>query len=490
MVRLVSLVGLFALTAGLWALYALSGDYRVFGGVSTAQVLLWVAWVATALFLVLTIGRLVMAVASALLDRDTTGLQRGIIYAVVAFVVVSVILAALGTNATALLTTSFIATAIVGLATQSTVGGLVAGSTLQLDRVLRVGDVIILDQQPIEVMSMSWRSIVGHKRDGAVVIIPNARIADGQIDVIRGDQPARAEIIITAALAEPPHRVGQVLVEAIHDIPGVDPAHPVQFAPAEYRYGEGSVGYRVNYWVRRPHDLVSAQAMLMSRLWYVFQRENIPWMGQPGAAPAPNPGALWKTEAFKGVRLDQLAALPDVGLQPVVLAPGLSPDLMGRTIAACGPALCYADGERIMRPHRITDFSLFLLVEGEVREVSGTPWHDGAAHERHTVLSSRNMAIERIVSHLARAIGPYAETAVREAAAIDPRPGAVRTAVAAEIEDAQAREVFLRGVPIEDEACFQSGLVFGLQDGAYHRSSSPPMRAVRFAVVVPITLSS
>jgi small-conductance mechanosensitive channel len=491
MVRTVSLAGLCALVAGAWALYALSSDYRVFGGVSTANVLLWAAWTATALLLVLTIGRLVVGVTVALLDSDATGLQRGIIYAVVAFVVVSGILAALGTNATALLTTSFIATAIIGLATQSTVGGLVAGSTLQLDRALRVGDVMLINNEPIEIMSMSWRAIIGRKHDGAVAIIPNARIADGQIDVIRADHAARVEITVSAAIAETPHRVGQALIEAIHDLPGVEASRPMHVDPFEYRPGEGAVGYRVGYWVRRPQDIVRTRAILTARIWYLFQREDIPWLGQPGVPPAPNLFAFPQAAAFKGVRLDRIAGVTSAGIASVVLAPDLTDDLLQKTVAACGPPLCYADGERIMRPHRVTDFALFLLAEGEVRAVSET-WHDGAheeSDERHTRLSSRSVAIDRIASHLARAIGPYADIAVREAAARDPRPAAVKTEVVAEIEDARAREAFLRDVQVDDEACYEAGLVFGLQGGAYNRISAPPLRAVGRAVIVPIALA-
>ena len=43
---------------------------------------------------------------------------------------------------------------------------------------------------------------------------------------------------------------------------------------------------------------------------------------------------------------------------------------------------------------------------------------------------------------------------------------------------------------VDDEACYQPGLVFGLQDAAYRRVSSPPMRAVGRAVIVPIALDN
>jgi len=238
---------------------------------------------------------------------------------------------------------------------------------------------------------------------------------------------------------------------------------------------------------------VRTRTILLSRIWYIHQREDIPWFGQPGAPHAPNLFALPETQAFVGLRLDQLPGLKGIGLQSIVLAGGLGGDLMGKTVAACGPPLCYTDDERIVMPRRVGDFSLFLLADGEVRDVSGTHWRDGAydmSSAPQTRLSSRNLAIERITSHLARAIGPYAEVAVREAAAVDPGPAAVKAAVAAEIEDAQAREAFLRGVQVDDEACYQPGLVFGLQDGAYRRISSPPMRTVGRAVIVPIALES
>lgn len=488
MVRYAAIIGLAALTAGLWALYGLSGDYRVFGGVSTANVLIWVAWLATALLLIVVLARLVVGVGFALFDRDATGLQRGIVYAVITFVVVSLILGNLGMNVTAILTTSVLATAVVGLAMQPTLGGLIAGSALQLDRVLHVGDVILLNQERIEVIALTWRSVVGRKHGGALVVIPNARVSDTPMEIVRGDQASYAEISVPALGTVAPHRVSDALSEAIDDLPFVDPARPVEIAPREYQAIDGFIHHRVGFWVRHSQDVGEAQRMLMSRAWYAFQREDIPWRAHANLAPPESPAP--DTEPFKGKRLDQLGDLRGTELQSIVLARGLAADLTGRTIAECGPPLYYADGERILRPHRARSYSLFLLAEGEVREASGAAWRDGAhGTERSAMLASRGMAIERITSHLARRIGPYAETAVREAAAVDPNPLAVRTAVAAEIEDAPAREIFLRSLHLDDEVTHKAGLVFGLQSGAYRRVSSPPLRAVRRAIVIPIVLS-
>ena len=111
MARYAALMGLAALVAGLWAFYGLAGDYRVFGGMSTANAVLWAAWLATAMLLVFGIGHLVFGVGFTLLDREATGLQRGIIYGVLTFVVVSIILGSLGMNISAILTTSVVATA-------------------------------------------------------------------------------------------------------------------------------------------------------------------------------------------------------------------------------------------------------------------------------------------------------------------------------------------------------------------------------------------
>jgi small-conductance mechanosensitive channel len=489
MVRFAGITALAVLVAGIWALYALAGDYRVFGGVSTANAMLWVAWLATALLLVFTIGRLIVGVGFTFLDREATGLQRGIIYAVITFIVVSVILGGLGMNVTAILTTSVLATAVVGLAMQPTLGGLIAGSALQLDRVLHVGDVILLGGERIEVVSLTWRSVVGRKHGGTTVVIPNARVADTQIDIIRGDQPARVEFTVPASVSVPPHRVSEGLSEAIYDLPHVDPAHAVEIAPTDFQVGYGYTNYRVEYWVRRNRDVGPTRSAFLSRVWYVFQREDILWRDMPQGAGPDHPPRLPATEPLKGARLDRLAErVPGLA---AALGAGLAGEFLRRVIAEAGPVLCYTDSELILLPRRVRPYAHFLLIDGRLREAAGT-WHEAslAGPGSPAAYSGRRMAVERIASQLARRIGPYAEHAVREAAAVDPDPVAVGAAVANEIEDAQERAGFLHSLHLDADDTHKPGFVFGLQRGAYSRVSSPALRAVGRAVIVPVVLES
>jgi small-conductance mechanosensitive channel len=491
MIRFAGIIALAVLVAALWALYALAADYRVFGGISTANAMLWVASLATALLLVFAIGRLIVGVGFTFLEREATGLQRGIVYAVITFVVVSVILSGLGMNVTAILTTSVLATAVVGLAMQPTLGGLIAGSALQLDRVLHVGDVILLNQERIEVTALTWRSVVGRKHGGTAVVIPNARVADTQIEIVRAGQPARVELIVPASVSVPPHRVAESLTDTIYDLPQVDAAHPVEIAPADFQVGFGFTNYRVEYWVRRNSDVGPARAAFMSRVWYVFQREGILWRDMPQGAGPDRAPQVPSTDQLKGARLDRLAErIP--GLRALSIAGALAGDLARRTIAEAGPALCYTDAELILLPRRLRDFSLFLLIDGRLREAAG--WRDGAAPDapgaRRAAHAGRRMAVERIATHLARRIGPYAEHAVREAAAVDPDPAAVGAAVASEIEDADERAGFLRSLHVDADETLTPGTIFGLQGGAYRRVSSPALRAVGGAVIVPIALEN
>ena len=492
--RITAPMSLIASALALWALYWAGADYSVFGGISTSKVLLWTAWLVTALVLVVVIGRLLFVVGFSLLDREATGLQRGMIYAVLTFVIVSAILGSLGMNIGAILTTSVVATAIVGLAIQPTLGSLIAGSALQLDRVLRVGDILLRNDERIEVLALQWRSIVGRKHGSRIVVIPNSRLFESEVDILRADQPARTEATVPVPLTVPPDRISDVLSEAVYDLPYIDPALPVQVQNTRYRPAEGCVECRIRFWVRHVHDLPLARTLLLSRVWYVFQRAEIPWPVSVHFSPAIGPLRVPVVDEFRGMALDQLVqALSG----PLVAAQNLPADSMRGVISECGRPLCYGDGERLALPSETKEFSLFLLAEGQASESPlQAAWHTEEALKlqpglRRTIGVSHTMQVEAIASHLARYIGPYAELAVKHAAASHADPTAIREAVALEIDDLHERKAFLHTFKMEPTGKFGPGFVFTVQSSpGFGRVSTPFLRALGRATVVPIKLET
>ena len=118
-------------------------------------------------------------------------------------------------------------TAIIGLALQPTLGGLIAGFTLHVDRVLRVGDAIMQDGEPMIVTSIGWRSISGTKADGGRVVLSNSRIVDGTITILPRATSIRTSVMIAAPIAVDPQRVEKIIGAVVTDLAMVDAAQPV-----------------------------------------------------------------------------------------------------------------------------------------------------------------------------------------------------------------------------------------------------------------------
>ncbi|MFC7610288.1 mechanosensitive ion channel domain-containing protein [Teichococcus aestuarii] len=181
-------------SAGLWLLSWLAEDHLLLGHGPVQAGLRIGATLGTALLVVMAGGRAVLGLGlSAGLGLEPTGLQRAIAYSVLTFAASAVVLASFGFDITAVLTTSAILTAAVGLALQPTLGSLISGVALHMDRVLHVGDTIVLDGRKVEIVRLDWRTAIGRRRDGTTIVIPNARICNDTMVVYPAGQPVRQD---------------------------------------------------------------------------------------------------------------------------------------------------------------------------------------------------------------------------------------------------------------------------------------------------------
>src|SRR5579859_2370179 len=264
------------ITILLWLFFAGTARDPLFGTANARLAVEAAAVIATSCLFVTGAGGLILRLAaSGETGAAATGLQRVLIYALLSFVAAFAALRYFDFDLGAMLTTSAIVSAAIGFAMQSTLGSMIAGIALNIDRMPRVGDGILLDGQLIRIESLSWRRVGGRRENGGLVIIPNARLADNTLEILPHDAPVRAEIFFQAPFAVPPQRICHLVVELVSDLAHVDAAEPIVVSPVDYDAGHSSLRYRIHCRVRRYHDLAALEGEVLRRLWYVFQRQRL-----------------------------------------------------------------------------------------------------------------------------------------------------------------------------------------------------------------------
>ena len=112
--------------------------------------------VATSFLFVTSGGWLILRLAAPRQDGVLpTGLERVLIYGALTLAATFVSLRHFNFDLGAMLTTSAIVTAAIGFAMQPTLGSMIAGIALQIDRMPRVGDAILLLQEALRSIFLS-----------------------------------------------------------------------------------------------------------------------------------------------------------------------------------------------------------------------------------------------------------------------------------------------------------------------------------------------
>lgn len=470
-----------AASAGLWLLSWLAEDHLLLGHGPVQAGLRIGATLGTALLVVMAGGRAVLGLGlSAGLGVEPTGLQRAIAYSVLTFAASAVVLASFGFDITAVLTTSAILTAAVGLALQPTLGSLISGVALHMDRVLHVGDTIVLDGRKVEIVRLDWRTAIGRRRDGTIIVIPNARICNDTMVVYPAGEPVRQDSLFPAPANVPPQRVSELVTALITDFPQIDAARPVMVMLEGYDPGSALARFRARYWIRNTWDGPEIDSEVLRRVWYVFQRHGIPWpvsrLYEPGqrrvAAPGLAPGGRPLEET--------LAAL---------LPPGPEREARARRLAEAGRLLLYAPDERLILPEAPAG-GQFLVVSGHVRaedEGAGMLAEVTPPPPLRLQRLGRAATLRRMADALARQIGPYAEHAVRQAAARSSSLADLCREVAEEIPDPARRALFLAELDVAEAPAQGPGHRFrARRDAAGRLVADPPLRAVEEVAVLAL----
>ena len=409
-----------ALVALLWSgtLLVREDAMLVHGGLDVA--LSQAALIATGALVVMALAELLLHRALRGAEREPSGFVRALVYLALTFFAGCLALLHLGYNVPAVLATSTIVTAAVGLALQPTLGGVIGGLVINADRLVRVGDHVRQDGQWVEVTDLGWRSIVATSGTGRIVVIPNARLSDHVTEVVRAREPVMIQFNFRAEVAERPERVAQLVASMVTDLPLVDRGSPVKVIPLDYNPTSRSLRYGVRFWITDPSSSEAVLGEAHRRLWYVFQRNGLTF---PTAEPR--------------------ETVRDTTVTPDTLMPMLESALaenasQAHAMAKAGAVLIFATGERLVAPDRVGG-AQFLIIQGAA---------DASVPGRHSDAfrfdpAGRAGQLHRIAVALARHVGPYADFAVRRVARQEGDLDTLCQTVSLEIDAPEARAAFL-----------------------------------------------
>lgn len=168
------------------------------------------------------------------------------------FIAGTMVLARFGITITSLLATAGVASLALAFAAQETLGNMLAGFTIMLDRPFRIGDRVELADGSIgDVVEIGLRSTKVLSFDNTLIVTPNKNIAGAKVvNHSYPDTKAKVRIEVGVAYGTDIARVKQILCEVLRTHPQVLQEPPV--AAYFTRFGESAlhvlvVGYINNY---------------------------------------------------------------------------------------------------------------------------------------------------------------------------------------------------------------------------------------------------
>jgi small-conductance mechanosensitive channel/CRP-like cAMP-binding protein len=184
-----------------------------------------------------------------------------------------------GLNISGLITTSALITAVLAFSMQETLGNILGGLALQLDRSVKIGDWITVDEVSGRVIDIRWRYTAIETRNWETVVIPNSLLMKGKFSVLgrRSGQPLqwRRWVYFEVGYEHFVSHIIDITQNAVRHghIPNVanTPAAScvlVDFNPSAARYA-------IHYWLQDMEQDESTDSLIRTTIFAALQRAGI-----------------------------------------------------------------------------------------------------------------------------------------------------------------------------------------------------------------------
>jgi small-conductance mechanosensitive channel/CRP-like cAMP-binding protein len=302
-----------------------------------------------------------------LVHYRTPRIVRDLIVALAYIIAAITLLSKSGVDLTGIITTSAVITAVIGFSLADTLGNIMGGMALQVEKSINVGDWVRLpDLQEGEVTEISWRQTSIETRDWDTIVVPNSMLMKGQVTVMgrRSGRPRqqRRTLWFHVDYRHVPTEIIRIVETALRSEKilhvAQDPQPHVLLADVRESYNR----YVVRYWLTDLAVNEPTDSVVRTHITVALQRANISF-----ALPAQGLFITEETEAREiGKQRREIKHRTDA-LQLVELFEPLTDDELA-ALASQLRVAPFLPGEAMVRQGEAAD-SLYLITKGraEVR---------------------------------------------------------------------------------------------------------------------------
>jgi small-conductance mechanosensitive channel len=195
-------------------------------------------------------------------------------YCIVAIGFLALALAA-GVNGNAFLVISGSIGIGLGFSLKDTLANLFTGIWLLLEGKIKPGEILMIDKEPSQVISLGLRAtVLRRKRDEAELLIPNQILFATQAESFTaGENYRRESVVVGAAYHHDPQQVIALLEQIAQSHKRVLSKPAAQAFVIDF--AESSINYKLKFSVRNPLEALNVSSELRQQIWSVFEENDI-----------------------------------------------------------------------------------------------------------------------------------------------------------------------------------------------------------------------
>lgn len=201
-------------------------------------------------------------------------LMRNIII-MVAYIIAffGILKSTVGFDIAPVVTTSAVASMVIGLALQDTLTNFIAGIVLHMEKAYKVGDFIKIDGIEGMVVETTWRTTKVRQKGVGIHNIPNSMIVKQPSINFNKIEEHFAFVNFSASLDEKPNKIFEIVLDVALKTPNVIKTRNPEIRIV--RIGDFAMEYELRAWIDDYDARRFVESDLMKNIWYAFKRNSI-----------------------------------------------------------------------------------------------------------------------------------------------------------------------------------------------------------------------